>query len=182
MDGRDGDPADKSQNGVGSELADRNQEQLRSIVTGSPADSQIGAFYASYMDETRLEPRRTPLKADLDRVAAIKTKAEFASRMASTFSDFGPRSSPPGCRSRESDHEHRVRRDVRNGLAGPRLLPARQVQAAAGRLSRLHRAHVRPDRRPNAAAADQVLAFETEIARLSWARPSFATSTSSTIP
>ena len=42
-------PADKSQNGVGSELADRNQEQLRAIVMGSPKDSQIGDFYASYM-------------------------------------------------------------------------------------------------------------------------------------
>ena len=40
-------PADKSQNGVGSELADRNQEQLRAIVMGAPKDSQLGAFYAS---------------------------------------------------------------------------------------------------------------------------------------
>ena len=63
-------PADKSQNGVGSELADRNQEQLRSIVTESPTGSQIGAFYASYMDEARLEQLdAAPLKADLDRVA-----------------------------------------------------------------------------------------------------------------
>ena len=36
-------PADKSQNGVGSELNDRNQEQLRSIITGAPRDSQLGA-------------------------------------------------------------------------------------------------------------------------------------------
>src|SRR6185369_2115683 len=45
-------PADKSQNGVGSELADRNQEQLRAIVMSASKDSQLGAFYASYMDET----------------------------------------------------------------------------------------------------------------------------------
>ena len=51
-------PADKSQNGVGSELADRNQEQLRAIVTGSSADSQIGAFYASYMDEVAARDAR----------------------------------------------------------------------------------------------------------------------------
>ena len=44
-------PADKSQNGIGSELADRNQEQLRSIVMTAPAVSQLGAFYKSYMDE-----------------------------------------------------------------------------------------------------------------------------------
>ena len=83
-------PADKSQNGVGSELNDRNQEQLRAIVASSPADSQIGAFYKSYMDEARIEQLdAAPLKADLDRVAAIKTKAEFAKSMANAFSDFG---------------------------------------------------------------------------------------------
>ena len=42
------------------------------------------------MDEARLEQLdAAPLKADLDRVASIKTKAEFARHMASTFSDFG---------------------------------------------------------------------------------------------
>src|SRR5690349_8668148 len=66
-------PADKSQNGIGSELADRNQEQLRAIVMSSPADSQLGAFYASYMDEARLEKLDdAPLKPDLAAIDAIK--------------------------------------------------------------------------------------------------------------
>jgi putative endopeptidase len=83
-------PADKSQNGIGSELADRNQEQLRAIVMGAPADSQLGAFYQSYMDEARLEQLGdAPLKPDLARVDAIKDKAEFASFMANTMHDFG---------------------------------------------------------------------------------------------
>ena len=76
-------PADKSSNGIGSELADRNQEQLRTIVMGAPKDSQLGAFYQSYMDEARLEQLdAAPLKADLASVDAIKTKAEFTSFMA----------------------------------------------------------------------------------------------------
>ena len=83
-------PADKSSNGVGSELNDRNQEQLRAIVAGSPADGQIGAFYKSYMDEARLEQLdAAPLKADLDRIAAIKTKAEFTKNMSDSFTGFG---------------------------------------------------------------------------------------------
>ena len=50
----------------------------------------MGAFYASWMDEARLEQLdAAPLKADLDRVAAINTKAEFAREMAQTLSDFG---------------------------------------------------------------------------------------------
>src|SRR5215213_4860236 len=83
-------PADKSSNGVGSELNDRNQEQLRDIVMSAPKDSQLGAFYTSYMDEARLEQLdAAPLKADLDRVDAIKTKAEFAHFMAETLGDYG---------------------------------------------------------------------------------------------
>lgn len=83
-------PEDKSQNGIGSELTDRNQEQLRSIVMGAPKDSQLGAFYASYLDEAGVEQRdAAPLKADLDRVAAIRDKAEFTRFMASTIGDFG---------------------------------------------------------------------------------------------
>ena len=71
-------PADKSQNGIGSELADRNQEQLRAIVMSSPADSQLGAFYTSYMDEARLEKLDdAPLNADLATVDAIKSKTDF---------------------------------------------------------------------------------------------------------
>ena len=83
-------PADKSQNGIGSELADRNQEQLRAIVLGAPADSQLGAFYRSYMDEARLERLDdAPLKPDLARIDAIRTKAEFTRYMASTFTNSG---------------------------------------------------------------------------------------------
>ena len=76
-------PADKSSNGIGSELNDRNQDQLRTIVMGAPKDGQLGAFYASYMDEARLEQLdAAPLKADLRRVDAINSKAEFTSFMA----------------------------------------------------------------------------------------------------
>jgi putative endopeptidase len=83
-------PADKSQNGVGSELQDRNQEQLRAIVMGAPANSQIGALYASYMNEPLLEQLdAAPLKADLARVDAIGSKAEFTNFMAGTLTDFG---------------------------------------------------------------------------------------------
>ena len=42
-------PADKSQNGVGSEVSDRNQERLQGIVTSAAKDSQLGALYTSYM-------------------------------------------------------------------------------------------------------------------------------------
>jgi putative endopeptidase len=67
-------PADKSSNSIGSEMSDRNQEQLREIVMGAPADSQLGAFFKSYMNEALLEHLdMKPLQADLARVDAIQT-------------------------------------------------------------------------------------------------------------
>src|SRR5215208_2294326 len=81
-------PADQASNGVGYETYLRNQERLQSIITGAPKDSQIGALYASYMDEPRLEQLdATPLKADLARVDAIKDKAEFTRDMARSNAD-----------------------------------------------------------------------------------------------
>jgi putative endopeptidase len=47
-------PADQTQNGVGYEAYLRNQRRLQAIVKSAPADSQLGALYASYMDEARL--------------------------------------------------------------------------------------------------------------------------------
>jgi hypothetical protein len=165
-------PADKSQNGVGSELADRNQEQLRSIVTGSPTGSQIGAFYASYMDEARLEQLdAAPLKADLDRVAAIKTKAEFARHMASTFSDFGSTLFAAGVLPDPANPTMNIAFVGTSGMGLPDrdyyLLDKYKPQRDA------YRAYIERTfgliGTPNAAAAaDRVLAFETEIAKLSW--------------
>jgi putative endopeptidase len=165
-------PADKSQNGVGSELADRNQEQLRAIVAGSPAASQIGAFYASYMDEARLEQLdMAPLKADLDRIDAIKTKAEFTSFMASSLGDYGSTLFGVGVLPDPANPTMNIGGVFSAGLGLPDrdyyLLDKYKPQRDA------YRAYIQRTFEltgtPNASvAADQVLAFETEIAKISW--------------
>jgi putative endopeptidase len=165
-------PADKSQNGVGSELNDRNQEQLRAIVALSPADSQIGAFYKSYMDEARLEALDAkPVKADLDRVAAISSKAEFTSFMASTFAEFGSTLFALGVIPDLANPTINIAFVGSSGMGLPDrdyyLLDKYKPQRDA------YRAYIERTLgmvgTPNAAAAaDQVLAFETEIAKLSW--------------
>ena len=165
-------PADKSQNGVGSELADRNQEQLRSIVLGAPKDSQLGAFYASYMDEALLEKLdAAPLQADLDRVAAIKTKAEFGSEMARSFSDFGSTLFALGVLPDLANPTMNIAFVGTSGMGLPdrdyylldKYKPQRDAYHAY--IERTLGLVGTPDA---AAAADQVLAFETEIAKLSW--------------
>ena len=165
-------PADKSQNGVGSELSDRNQDQLRAIVAGSPADSQIGAFYASYMDEARLEQLdAAPLKADLDRIAAIKTKAEFTKSMADAFSEFGSTLFGVGVLPDPANPTMNIAFVGSGGMGLPDrdyyLLDKYKPQRDAYR-AYIQRTLELTDTPNASAAADQVLAFETEIAKLSW--------------
>jgi putative endopeptidase len=165
-------PADKSQNGVGSEVNDRNQERLRSIVTSAPKDSQLGAFYASYMDEARLEQLdASPLKADLDRIAAIKSKADMTHFMAASARDFGSTVFGLGVLPDPANPTMNIAFVATSGMGLPdrdyyltdKYKPQRDAYRAY-----IHRT-LDMVGTPNAsAAADQVLAFETEVAKISW--------------
>jgi putative endopeptidase len=165
-------PADKSQNGVGSELQDRNQDQLRAIVMGAPAASQIGALYASYMDEARLDQLDlAPLKADLARVDAIKTKAEFTDFMAGTLTDFGSTLFGVGAVPDPNNPAMNTLFVGTSGLGLPDrdyyLLDKYQKERDAYRayIERTLSMVGTPDA---PAAANAIMAFETEIAKLSW--------------
>ena len=165
-------PADKSQNGVGSELADRNQEQLRAIVLGAPKDSQLGAFYASYMDEALLEKLDDkPLKADLARVDAIKTKAQFTHFMADTLHDYGSTIYGLGTLPDPANPKINIAFIGTSGMG----LPDRDYYLTDKyqKARDAYRAYIQRTfemiGEPNAsAAADKVMAFETEIAKISW--------------
>jgi putative endopeptidase len=164
--------ADKSQNGIGSELADRNQEQLRAIVVGAPADSQLGAFYRSYMDEARIEQLDdAPLEPELARIDAIKTKAEFARYMAGTFAGFGATLFASGPLPDPSNPETTISGVYSNGMGMPDrdyyLLDKYKPQRDAYR-AYLQRTFEMTGQADASTAADAVLAFETEIAKLSW--------------
>src|SRR4051812_6095400 len=165
-------PADKSQNGIGSELADRNQEQLRAIVMSSPADSQLGAFYTSYMDEARLETLdEAPLKADLDALDAMKSNAEFTRYMAHRLSDFGAPLYALGTLPDPANPSTNIAFIGTNGMGMPDrdyyLLDKYKPQRDAYRAYIERTFRMIGDPSP-AAAADTVLAFETEIAKFSW--------------
>jgi len=165
-------PADKSQNGIGSELADRNQEQLRAIVMSAPKDSQLGAFYASYMDEARLEQLdAAPLKPDLDKVNAITTKAEFTRYMADSLAGSGQTLFGVGVLPDFAHPDMNIGGVFSSGMGMPDrdyyLTDKYKTQRDA------YRAYMERTLdmigTPNAsAAADRVMAFETEIAKLSW--------------
>ena len=85
-------PADKSSWGSFAKLNDDIQPQLRAIIENAASqpnkaagtDAQrIGDFYASFMDEPRLEQLgATPLAGELARIAALGDKKDIAALMA----------------------------------------------------------------------------------------------------
>lgn len=88
-------PADKASYGAFDILFDKAQADLRAIVEESAKSSskapgseaqKIGDFYESFMDEARAEQLGLmPLKAELDAIDALKTKAELARQFARFF-------------------------------------------------------------------------------------------------
>ena len=139
---------------------------------GSPKESQLGAFYTSYMDEARLEQLdAAPLKPDLDRIAAIKDKAEFARDMARTTGDFGSTLFGLGVFGDLNNPAVNGLWVFSGGMGLPdrdyylddKYKPQREAYRAyiARTLGLIGHANA-------AAEADTILAFETEIAKVSW--------------
>lgn len=84
-------PPDRARWGRLDEVRERNLHILRGILEKAANDDpkrnaidrKIGDFYAACMDEDGIEKKGfTPLKPYLDRISAIKTKAELASVLA----------------------------------------------------------------------------------------------------
>ena len=80
-------PSDQSSYGRDTELAERNRIILRDILEKASAndpkrstvDQKIGDYYYSCMDEAAIEKRGlAALQPELDRIAAIKSKADLA--------------------------------------------------------------------------------------------------------
>ncbi len=85
-------PADKSNYGSFTKLADDAQEQLKTIIEESAAkparvagsdEQKVGDFYAAFMNEARAdELGLKPLQAELDRIAAMKDLKELPALLA----------------------------------------------------------------------------------------------------
>ncbi len=89
--GRTSIPPDRPTYGSFEALFDKTEADLRSIVEeagktgGAPGSDarKIGDFYASFMDEKRVESLGlTPLAAELAAIDAVKTKSDLARRFA----------------------------------------------------------------------------------------------------
>lgn len=165
-------PADKSITGAFDDLRERTQDQLKNLITAAPKTGQIGGLYASFMDEGRLEKLGlTPLKADIAKVKAIRTKSQFASFMGGTSGVFGISVIDFGVGADTANPDLNVLYLGQSGLG----LPERefyfadqfkkQREAYVAYIARTMKAlgHPAPDK-----AAQTIMAFETGIAERSW--------------
>ncbi len=84
-------PPDQASYGRDTELAERNRLILRDILEQaagqnpdrSAVEQKIGDYYASCMDEKAIEDKGIePLKPELDRIAALKSKSELPEELA----------------------------------------------------------------------------------------------------
>ena len=83
-------PADQPSTGVGYDVFNRSQAQIRAIIEQAPATSPLGGMYHSFMNEAAVEASDDkPLQADLKRVAALADKDAFARFMGETNGAFG---------------------------------------------------------------------------------------------
>jgi putative endopeptidase len=178
-------PADKSSWGAFHELQENTLPQLRGIIekvaAGSPAkgtDAQkIGDFYASFMDEARLEQLGiTPLNGELAKIAALKDKSELPALLAHLGKigvnvpyDFG-------IHQDNKDSTKYVADISQGGLGLPDrdyYLKADDAKLADAKAK--YQAHVEKTLAlagdKNAAAnAKAIVDFETEIARVQWTK------------
>jgi putative endopeptidase len=169
---------DQQMTGPALDLHNKTQAQLRSLIEDSARNpttetaKKLGAVYASFMDEARLEQLDdAPLQRDLAAVKAISTKTEMVKHMGESVEGFG--SGIFGIQ-------------VIPDLKGPKLytpalyisgmsLPTRdyyldakfkpQRDAYAAHLARTLKLASWPDAD---AAAAAILAFETKMAEASW--------------
>ncbi|KTE76940.1 M13 family metallopeptidase [Sphingopyxis sp. A083] len=166
-------PADQASAGVDYDVYNLTQRQLRQLVTGAPATSQVGGLYQSFMNEKRVAQLGTkPLMADIAAVAAIKDKSEMARFMGASQGSFGASIVGGGPYADPDTPTVNVLWLGQGGIGLPdrdyylndSFKPQREAYRAY--IARTMKMIGNPDPEK---AADAVLAFETEIAKVSWA-------------
>jgi putative endopeptidase len=165
-------PADQGSTGVGYDVFNRSQAQIRALIEQAPATSQLGGMYRSFMNETAVEARdASPLQADLKRVTALADKNAFARFMGETNGAFGFTLIGAGVAPDPANPSLNTLFLGQAGLGLPDrdyyLTPTFKPQVAAYRAYIERTLRMIGDKDP-AAHADAVLAFETGVAKASW--------------
>jgi len=165
-------PADQASAGVGYDVFNRSQDQLRTLIETADASTPIGGLYKSFFDEAKVEQvDDAPLKVDLAAVQAVSSKAEMAKSLGQAHGGFGPDLFSLDIYPDAKNPELNALYIGQSGLG----LPDRdyyltdgfkpQLDAYKAFAERALKMAGYPD--PAKSAAD-VIAFETAIAKVSW--------------
>lgn len=185
---RDTIPAAFSSSGVAKDMTDRNELVVRSVLdeamasrASQPAGStqrKLGTYYASCMDSTRAEKEGiNPVRPELDRIAAIKTRADLVNEIGSlqkigvnALFNFSPGADP-------KDAAHYIAWASQAGLGMPDRDYYLNSDPASDSLRQKYVAHITrtlslAGEKPADAAADaqHIMALETELAKASMTR------------
>ncbi len=166
-------PSDKPSVGSFVDLAEQAQKQVQGLVAGpAAAQTKYGMAYAAFMDEAAVERAGiAPLMADIAAVRALGDKSEFARFMGSTYDKFGTTLFGGGPYADTANPNVNVLWFGHAGLGLPerdyylKADFARQRAAYQSYIERTLRAIGVPQ---PAAAAQEVMAFETYVAQLHW--------------
>ena len=176
-------PADKSNYGAFTLLADEAEKNLRVIVEQAAAadaaagsDQQlIGDFYRSFMDEAKVEQLGlAPLQPELARIDAIKDRQQLLDYLARA--QMIAVSNPIGAyvlQDAKRPDVYTIYAD-QSGLGMPERdyylgTDARLIEARAKYQQHIAKVFTLSGRHDGAAAAKRVMAFETRLAKASWA-------------
>ncbi|WP_374468835.1 M13 family metallopeptidase [Phenylobacterium sp.] len=183
-------PADRSSFNSFTAIAETAAQRTREIIEQSAQSNQggearkIGDFYASFMDEARIEQLgAAPLKPALDRIAAIRTRTDLSRALGGSIradvdalnaTDFYTPNLFGLWVAEDLDDTSKYRPYLMQGGLG---MPDREYYLGSGaRYAELRKAYQTHVARmltlagyPNPeAAAARVLALETAIARTHW--------------
>jgi predicted metalloendopeptidase len=178
-------PSDKSSWGSFMELRENTLPQLRGIIEKVAStnaakgtnEQRIGDFYASFMDEARLEQLgATPLKGELDKIAALKDKSELPALLAHLGKigvgvpfDFG-------IHQDNKDSTKYVADIGQGGLGMPdrdyylKLEDKKLAETKAKYQQHVEKMLAMAGDKNAAANAKAIVDFETEIAKVQWTK------------
>jgi len=167
-------PADRPSTGAFYDLFETVNDQLKALITGAPKSKSYGALYASFMDEAALERAgAAPLMRDIAAIRALPDKVALARLMGQTAR--GAYGASLVSADVQPDTLNPTRNVLWLGQAGigmpdrdyyllDQFKPQREAYRAY--IARTLTTLGTPDA---AATADAVLAFETALAKDSWA-------------
>ena len=176
-------PADKSNYGSFSVLADQAELRVRNIIEkaaeagedGSAAQQRIGALFTSYMDTDTIEAKgMSPIKADIDAIYALQSHSDIAMAFANRANDLTLPFSPyVYIDSKDTTQYITYMGQGGLGLSSRKYYledTERNLNIRAGYLEYIEAALDAAGVADAASRAQGVLDFETQIAQAHWSR------------